>query len=132
MHNDVTDHAVVLGGGIAGLLAARVLADVYRGVLIIDRDPLAGGAGPRRGGPHRRPAHALLARGHKILVELFPGIVDELAAEGVPVGDLAGDLRWYFRGRRLQPAPSGLLSVSSTRPVLEARVREGVRALSNV
>jgi 2-polyprenyl-6-methoxyphenol hydroxylase-like FAD-dependent oxidoreductase len=132
MDNDVTDHVVVLGGGMAGLLAARVLADVYRDVLIIDRDQLVGVTGPRRGVPHGRHAHALLARGHQILVELFPGIVDELAAEGVPVGDLAGDLRWYFLGRRLQPAHSGLLSVSSTRPVLEARVREGVRALSNV
>ncbi len=132
MDNDVKDHAVVLGGGMAGLLAARVLADVYRDVLIIDRDQLAGVTGPRRGVPHGRHAHGLLAKGHQLLVELFPGIDDELAAAGVPVGDLAGNLRWYFRGRRLQPAHSGLLSISSTRPVLEARVRERVRALGNV
>jgi 2-polyprenyl-6-methoxyphenol hydroxylase-like FAD-dependent oxidoreductase len=132
MDDDVTSHAVVLGGGMAGLLAARVLADVYRDVLIIDRDQLAGVTGPRRGVPHGRHAHALLAKGHQILVELFPGIVDELAADGVPVGDLAGNLRWYFLSRRLQPAHSGLLSISSTRPVLEARVRERVRALGNV
>jgi hypothetical protein len=132
MDNDVRDHAVVLGGGMAGLLAARVLADVYRDVLIIDRDQLAGVTGPRRGVPHGRHAHALLAKGHQILAELFPGLDDDLAAAGVPVGDLAGNLRWYFLSRRLQPAHSGLLSVSSTRPVLEARVRERVRALSNV
>jgi hypothetical protein len=71
MDNDVRDHAVVLGGGMAGLLAARVLADVYRDVLIIDRDQLAGVTGPRRGVPHGRHAHALLAKGHQILVELF-------------------------------------------------------------
>src|SRR5258708_24307348 len=132
MGDDVRGHAVVLGGGMAGLLAARVLADAYRDVVIIDRDRLAGVAGPRRGVPHGRHAHALLARGHQILVELFPGIVDELAAAGVPVGDLAGNLRWYFLSRRLQPAHSGLLSISSTRPVLEARVRDRVRALGNV
>jgi hypothetical protein len=116
----------------AGLLAARVLADVYRDVLVIDRDQLAGVTGPRRGVPHGRHAHALLAKGHQILTELFPGMIDDLAADGVPVGDLAGNLRWYFLGRRLQPARSGLLSISSTRPVLEAKVRERVRALSNV
>jgi 2-polyprenyl-6-methoxyphenol hydroxylase-like FAD-dependent oxidoreductase len=132
MSDQVGDRAVVLGGGIAGLLAARVLSESYRDVVVVDRDELTGVLGPRRGVPHGRHAHALLARGQQILAELFPGLDDELTAAGVPAGDVAGNLRWYFNGRRLRPGNSGLLSVSSTRPRLEAHVRARVFALPNV
>lgn len=132
MSNHVGGRAVVLGGGMAGLLAARVLADAYSEVLVVDRDKLIGVSGPRRGVPHGRHAHALLARGQQILDELFPGLTAELGAAGVPAGDLACDLRWYFNGQRLQPGHTGLLSVSATRPVLESYVRQRVSALPNV
>jgi phytoene dehydrogenase-like protein len=36
-----TGHAVVLGAGIAGLLAARVLTDTYDHVTVIERDRFA-------------------------------------------------------------------------------------------
>jgi 2-polyprenyl-6-methoxyphenol hydroxylase-like FAD-dependent oxidoreductase len=132
METYVGDRAVVLGGGMAGLLAARVLAEAYAEVLVVDRDELTDVRGPRRGVPHGRHAHALLARGQQILEDLFPGLQADLVAAGVPVGDLAGNLRWYFNGQRLRPADSGLVSVSATRPVLEAHVRARVSALPNV
>lgn len=128
----VGDCAVVLGGGMAGMLMARVLADAYSEVMVIERDNLTGVSGPRRGVPHGRHAHALLARGHQIIEELFPGMINELVAAGVPAGDLAKDLRWYFNGRRLQPTSTGLISLSATRPVLEDAVRARVSALPNV
>jgi len=126
------ERAIVLGGGIGGLLAARVLADAYNRVLVVDRDQLTGAEGPRRGVPHGRHAHALLARGQQIFEELFPGLHQQMVAEGVPSGDMAGNLRWYFNGRRLHPAQTGLESVSATRPVLEGHVRRRVSAIPNV
>jgi 2-polyprenyl-6-methoxyphenol hydroxylase-like FAD-dependent oxidoreductase len=132
MGNHVGDRAVVLGGGIAGQLTARVLSESYAQVLVVDRDQLTDVRGPRRGVPHGRHAHALLARGQHILEELFPGLQDGLLAAGVPAGDLSGNLRWYFNGKRLAQKDCGLLSVSSTRPVLEYHVRRRVSALSNV
>ena len=36
----IGDHVVVLGAGMAGLLAARVLADAYQRVTVVERDPL--------------------------------------------------------------------------------------------
>ncbi|MGW2221008.1 FAD-dependent oxidoreductase [Nonomuraea sp. NPDC001684] len=128
----VAQRAVVLGGGMAGLLAARVLAEHCAEVLLVDRDTLTGAAGPRRGVPHGCHAHALLARGQQILDELFPGLTQQMIDDGVPAGDLATSLRWYFNGRRLRPAPTGLISVSATRPVLEEQVRNRVSALPNV
>ncbi|MDX2918413.1 MULTISPECIES: NAD(P)/FAD-dependent oxidoreductase [Streptomyces] len=131
MTKHARDRAVVLGAGMAGLLAARVLSETYQEVLVIDRDRL-GGMEQRRGVPHGRHAHALLAKGQQILNELFPGLDTELTSAGIPAGDIAGNLRWYFNGRRLQPFHTGLVSVSATRPELESHVRARVAALPQV
>src|SRR5687767_132901 len=122
MRSRIGDRAVVLGGSMAGILAARVLAESYEDVVVIDRDKLVGVRGPRKGAPHTRHAHGLHARGHLILEELFPGLTAELGAAGVPTGDL-GEMRWYFNARRLRPAHTGLISVTAPRPVLEHHIR---------
>ncbi|SDI18908.1 2-polyprenyl-6-methoxyphenol hydroxylase [Nonomuraea jiangxiensis] len=122
---------MVLGGSMAGILAARVLAESYREVVVVDRDTVLGVSSPRKGAPHTRHAHGLHARGQLILEELFPGLTEELAAAGVPTGDL-GEMRWYFNARRLRPARTGLTSVTAPRPVLEHHVRTRVAALPNV
>ncbi|WP_433241302.1 FAD-dependent oxidoreductase [Streptosporangium sp. CA-135522] len=131
MGNHVGERAVVLGGSMAGLLAARVLAEAYTEVLVVDRDELTGVTAARRGVPQGRHVHGLLARGQQILEELFPGFTEGTTAAGVPTGDL-GELRWYFNGVRLQPASTGLVCVSAARPVLESHVRARVDALPNV
>jgi 2-polyprenyl-6-methoxyphenol hydroxylase-like FAD-dependent oxidoreductase len=115
----------------AGLLAARVLADAFADVLVIDRDPLTGAGGARRGLAQARHAHSLLGRGQQILEELFPGFSQDAAAAGIPTADV-GALRWYFNGQRLAPASTGLLCLSAGRPVLDSQVLARVRALPNV
>src|ERR1700739_4332616 len=85
------DHAVVLGASMGGLLAARVLADFYQTVTVIERDELSDDPVNRRGVPQGRHVHALLARGAQILEEFFPGFLDELVAAGAPAWD-AGEL----------------------------------------
>jgi 2-polyprenyl-6-methoxyphenol hydroxylase-like FAD-dependent oxidoreductase len=132
VENQVGNRAVVLGGSMGGLLAARVLAGAFREVLVVDRDQLIGVEGPRRGVPHGRHAHGLVARGHQILEAQFPGLTDELVAAGVRPGDFNGDIRWYVNGQRLRPSRSGLISVPATRPVLEYHVRNRVQAIPNV
>ncbi len=127
-----TDRAVVLGGSIAGLLAARVLAETYVQVTVLDRDALAPGAVPRRGAPQGRHIHALLARGQQVLEELFPGLTGELVAEGAPLGDMLADARLVFGGHRLARADAGLTLLSVSRPLLEDRIRAHVSALRAV
>lgn len=122
---------MVLGGSMGGVLAARVLAEFYHEVLVVDRDKVLGVSSPRKGAPHTVHAHGLHARGHLILEELFPNLTDELSAAGVPTGDL-GEMRWYFDGRRLRPARTGLISITAPRPVLEHHVRSRVAHLPNV
>ena len=61
------DHAVVIGGSIAGLTAARVLADTFARVTIVERDRFAEDFEFRSGAPQARHAHMLLPRGQAIL-----------------------------------------------------------------
>jgi 2-polyprenyl-6-methoxyphenol hydroxylase-like FAD-dependent oxidoreductase len=132
MSRQIGERAVVLGGSMAGLLAARVLADAYGQVTVIDRDELPKTPMHRRGVPHGRHIHGLLARGQQALEELFPGFTAELVAQGVPTGDLLANGRLYLSGHRLRQARTGLLVLCASRPVLEGHVRARVRALSNL
>lgn len=125
------DHVVVLGAGMAGLVAARAASEHAERVTVVERDTVVGVTTPRRGVPQGRHVHGLLARGQQILDELFPGFTADAVEAGVPTGDL-GELRWFFNGRRLQPAATGLTCVSADRPVLEDLVRRRVLALDGV
>lgn len=126
------ESAIVVGGSIGGLLAARVLAEHYARVTVVERDVLPEGPAPRRGVPQGRHAHGLLARGREALEELFPGLTDELMARGVPARDLQSGFRWVNGGHLLHPAPSGLIGLGVSRPLLESAVRARVRALPHV
>lgn len=124
--------AVVLGGSLSGLFAARVLSDAYDEVLIVDRDVLLGVEGPRRGCPQGKHINGLLARGQQALEELYPGLTSEMAADGVPLGDLAGDVRWYFNGKHLKQQHAGLVCIAATRPMLEKHIRARTAAIPNI
>ena len=127
-----SDRAVVLGGSMAGLLAARVLADSYGEVVVVERDALPVAAEHRRGAPQSRHIHGLLARGQQALEELFDGLTAELVERGAPAGDMLADVRAYFGGQRLRQGPSGLLALQVSRPMLEACIRARVRRLPPV
>ena len=126
------DRVLLLGGSMAGLLAARVLSESFSEVLLVDRDELTNATGYRRGVPHGRHAHGIIAKGMEIIESHFPGITDEFIAAGVKTGDFNGDIQWYFNGRRMRPSQSGLPCVPPTRPVLEYHIRERVRKIPNV
>ena len=132
MQRRLGDRAVVLGGSMAGLLAARVLADAYPEVVVVERDELPDAPAHRRGVPQSRHIHGLLARGQQALEELFEGLTADLVARGAPAGDMLEHVRLYFGGHRLQPGDSGLLALQASRPLLEAALRARVRALPSV
>jgi 2-polyprenyl-6-methoxyphenol hydroxylase-like FAD-dependent oxidoreductase len=124
-------HAVVVGAGMAGLLAARVLADHFEQVTVVDRDRLPAGPGFRRGVPQSRHLHVLLGRGLECLEQLFPGFEGDLVAAGVPVVNGSESLWLNAAGwcRRYQ-SPIRLLGAS--RELIEWQARTRVTALDNV
>jgi len=126
------DHAVVLGGSFAGLLAARVLADRFARVTVLERDALAGAAGHRKGTPQAHHAHALLARGARLLAERFPGFAEEVVAAGGRVADAGTGVRWLGPAGERIAQPIGGSTFQLSRPALEALVRRRVAALANV
>src|SRR5690349_6091847 len=77
----VLSKAVVLGGSVAGLLAARVLADHAEQVVILERDDSTG-PDARPGVPHGTQVHALLRAGRAFLDRWYPGFTDEAVAGG--------------------------------------------------
>jgi 2-polyprenyl-6-methoxyphenol hydroxylase-like FAD-dependent oxidoreductase len=126
------DRVVVLGAGIAGLLAARVLSDHVDQVSIVDRDTLPAAVESRRGVPQDRHIHALLPRGREVLDELFPGLTDQLRSAGAPMIDILGQARFAPTGRPLARVSTGLEALQASRPLIEGCVRERVRQLPNV
>jgi hypothetical protein len=98
-------NAIVLGASMAGLLAARVLADFYQSVIVVERDVLPYGMANRRGVPQGRHPHVLMARAPQILEELFPACMHELVESGCVAwrdADLS-KLHLAFGGHRRTP-----------------------------
>src|SRR5262245_43563656 len=91
-------HAIVIGGSMAGLLAARVLSDFFAQVTILERDKIHDAPEARKGQPQARHLHGLLARGFEIMGDYFPGLADELVCGGAIVGDPGADSRWFTEG----------------------------------
>jgi 2-polyprenyl-6-methoxyphenol hydroxylase-like FAD-dependent oxidoreductase len=130
----IGDQALVLGAGMAGLLAARVLADAYQRVTVVERDRLPDTHADRKGVPQGRHAHLLVPRGTQILDELFPGLIGDLAAGGAPVIRDYAELRFAPGGHllRLEGRPPQPFICQASRPFLEAHVRARIRALPTV
>jgi 2-polyprenyl-6-methoxyphenol hydroxylase-like FAD-dependent oxidoreductase len=127
-----TGHAVVIGAGIAGICAARVLAETYDHVTLLDRDALPDGDEPRRGVPQGQHVHAVLMLAKAVISELFPGLLEGLVAAGVPTGDLLAHTRAYYGEDRLVSITTGLEAVYISRPNLESALRGWLSGLRNV
>jgi 2-polyprenyl-6-methoxyphenol hydroxylase-like FAD-dependent oxidoreductase len=132
MSQSKRETALVIGGSMAGLLAARALANHFKKVIVLDRDLLPENGDHRRGVPHGRHAHALLAGGLTVLEDLFPGFTGGIVSRGAIHADPANDGNWFFEGNTLCRAPSGAKAIMLSRPFLECSVRRHVSELENV
>jgi 2-polyprenyl-6-methoxyphenol hydroxylase-like FAD-dependent oxidoreductase len=128
-----TTTAVVIGGSMAGLLAAAALSPTMDRVVVVERDTLPAGPELRRGTPQAWHAHGVLAAGRDAMESLLPGLTHQLIERGATSeGDIGSNTRWWIGGGLLAPTEVGSNGVAVSRVVLEATVRERVRALPNV
>ncbi|MDR7277050.1 FAD-dependent oxidoreductase [Catenuloplanes atrovinosus] len=138
--------AVVLGGSIAGLMAARVLSEHAREVLIVERDDLDAlnvsdarmaadpdAVGSRPGVPQSGQLHALLPAGQVQLGRWFPGFAEQAWAAGA-VNPPRTAVRLHLNGRlnRTVPPEPGAEGTFASRAFLEALIRNRVLGLPNV
>jgi 2-polyprenyl-6-methoxyphenol hydroxylase-like FAD-dependent oxidoreductase len=125
--------AIVVGAGLGGLSAARVLSDYFDEVMILDRDELPDDAIPRPGVPQGKHAHLLLAGGLKALENLFPGLGNELMRAGAESIDPGFDSLIEVSGRDVWPKIKfGWSTYSMTRPLIERVLRRQVERRANI
>lgn len=122
--------AVVLGGSVAGLLAARVLADHADKVVVIERDGLGSITNSRPGVPQGTQVHVLLPAGRVQLDRWFPGFSEQALAEGAAT--TPRDARRFYLDGRLKVPGSETASLTCSRPFLEGLIRRRTLALPNV
>jgi 2-polyprenyl-6-methoxyphenol hydroxylase-like FAD-dependent oxidoreductase len=125
--------AVVVGAGMAGLTAARSLADFFERVSVLENDALPKQATYRQGTPQCRHLHALLPGGLQALSRLFPGFEESLSQAGAVRLRLGYD--YWIERPGYAPFPLrdfGVRVYSMTRPVLEYTVRKRLEEYRNI
>jgi len=124
--------AVVVGGGMAGLLAAHALAAHVDAVTLVERDRLPDGPVIRPGVPQAHHVHVLLTLGRVLLEERFPGFGDELAAAGAMRVEWPADLLWLSPVGWAARPRVGIWTYACSRELLEWLVRRRVLASGKV
>lgn len=119
--------AIVVGAGIAGMIAARALADRFARVLVIDRDR---DVDRRPHVPQLPHSHVLGARGYRLVCSQFEGFDAAMEAAGAPLFDF-GECPFYA-GQWAPRGKLGLISRSSTRALLERVLRDRLVTRPNV
>lgn len=121
-------HAVICGGGFAGLVTAHVLAEYFDRVTVIERDRLRDGHVVRPGIPQAHHVHGMMARGARVLEEFFPGLREELRQAGAPVFDFGAAFPVLTPAGWTPRDKAGVEAQSFSRTALEDRIRARVLA----
>jgi 2-polyprenyl-6-methoxyphenol hydroxylase-like FAD-dependent oxidoreductase len=129
-------HAVVIGASIAGLSAARVLSDFYDRVTLFERDELPSAPANRAAVPQGRHLHLLMARGALEFDALFPGLLEDMVAAGVPMLANRPDCIYFGAAGHLLGTGHSLrkefTAYVPSRPHLEWQLRRRVIDVANV
>lgn len=126
------EQAVVLGGSVAGLCAAGVLAPHFDRVIVLERDLLPADAEHRRGVPQSKHPHFVLNSGRRAMDAIFPGFEEALIEAGgqllMPSMDAAYAEQHGWAPRKA----SAMTMIYSSRILIERVLRDKVRQLANV
>jgi 2-polyprenyl-6-methoxyphenol hydroxylase-like FAD-dependent oxidoreductase len=125
--------ALVIGGSLAGMCAARVLSDAFDRVTIVERDAYPSAPDDfRTGVPQARHVHNLLARGLREFESFFPGFEARMRERGAVAVESGWDTATLWPHGWAGRAHSGLWQLYASRPLIESTVLEFCRRLPNV
>src|SRR5579871_734855 len=140
MANKLGEHAVVVGGSLAGMMSAAVLSDHFDRVTVFERDPVENGPLLHRSVPQGNHIHALLLGGQNVMASLYPGFTEELVRLGAVRFRTGIDIAFYgphgkgYNATRsvTEPRDLGLEGHIMSRGLLEYHVRRRTAAFTNV
>ena len=128
MNTNHYEHAIVIGGSIAGLITSAILTRHFDRVTVIERDRMPDGPELRKGVPQANQPHILLKRGQMIMEDLFPGMTDELIASGAVPVNMGAELQWFVLGGWRPRFESSIDILGTSRPLLETTIRKHLKA----
>ena len=141
MGNHLGQHAVVIGGSLAGLMTARVLADHFDQVTVLERDRIDEQPAIHKSIPQGNHYHALLLGGQQVLSTLYPDFLDQLRSLGAVRLRVGEELVWYLPDGKAYSASATLVrepqylgfdTHSQSRGLIEHCVRQLTLTLANV
>jgi len=140
MSQRLGQQAIVIGGSVAGLMTARVLADHFESVTVLERDAIEDHPSLHRSIPHGHHYHALLLGGQQVLSSLFDGFADELHELGAVRFRLGTEIAFFLPGGKAytmsgsvkEPRDLGFDAHSQSRGLIEHCVRRRVLAVPGV
>ena len=124
--------AIIIGASMAGLLAARICANHFEEVILLEKDKIFPEMKQRRGVPQGYQLHILLSKGLENVSELFPGIISILKTKGAISGDFGQHLKWYSGNDFRPQCETGLETIMMSRPLLENTIRVQLLKKKNI
>jgi 2-polyprenyl-6-methoxyphenol hydroxylase-like FAD-dependent oxidoreductase len=140
MMSNLGHHAIVIGGSMAGLMGAAVLANHFDQVTVFERDRIEDRPVLHKSVPQGNHVHALLLGGQNVMSSLYPGFTEELKKLGAMPYRSGIDVVWYAPGGKgyngtlsvREPRDLGFEGHVMSRGLLEYLVRRRTVALANV
>ncbi|KAA6452039.1 FAD-dependent oxidoreductase [Bacillus swezeyi] len=126
------EKAVVIGGGIAGKLAAKALSHFFQQIIIVEADQEYKEKVPRKRVPQSDHPHVLLKRGEEAIEMLFPEIVSQLIEDGSILTNFTKDLKWHHFGYWKKRFSGEFTMVQQSRPMLEWHLQRRVEEVPHI
>ena len=132
--------AVVIGGSLAGLMTARVLAEHFDAVTVLERDRIENRPTLHPSIPQGNHLHGLLLGGQQVMTSLYPGFLDQLDTLGAVRCRAGTELVYYLptgkafsaTGTVREPRDLGFDVTCHSRGLLEYCVRQCTLAHTNI